>query len=299
MKIKSIDDLVSLYKKEAPKIWACLVIGASLTLHGCNLNTIPIPREYNSWHYQLQNAQYSNLNKLSVEALVVDFEDAKLTPTDISDLRSNHKVIFSYLSIGAAENYRSYWQSDWRVGYPSFIDEEIPDWKGNFIVHYWDPDWQSIMLSKVQEIAHDGYDGIYLDMIDSYYYYETKGRSTAAAEMINFVHEIRDIAKTINPTFLIIPQNAPELYDNDDYKQIIDGFGKEDTWYYDNKVRSKSDINYELTYLDQAVRDGKFVLAIDYPTAKNKIHNFYSKCEQHGFTGTVSDRELNLNRPIR
>jgi cysteinyl-tRNA synthetase, unknown class len=297
MKLKSIDDAIS-NPRRGQKLFACIALGAALFLGQCSMSSANIPRKYESWHYQLQNAKYSNLKALGVEALVIDFEDALLTKSDITAIQ-NDKDIFSYLCVGAAESYRDYWGTDWRVGNPSFVDEELPDWPGNYFVKYWDPDWQDIMRAKVQQIVDLGYNGIYLDMIDGYYHYEELGRATAAQEMIAFVEELRNLAKATNPDFLIIPQNAPELYEHSDFKTIIDGFGKEDTWYFDNSKRSSADINYELYFLDLAVKDGKFVLAIDYPTNKRYKSDFYRKCAAYGFTATVSNRALNLDKPVK
>ena len=120
----------------------------------------------------------------------------------------------------------------------------------------------------------------------------------SAEEMINFVKRIREKGRQINPDFRVIPQNSPELYQYNEYKKIIDGFGKEDTWYDDNKVQDSEETGFVLEYLDKAIEDGKFVLAIDYPTQEDKICNFYKNCEEHKFACTVSNRDLNKREPI-
>ena len=174
------------------------------------------------------------------------------------------------------------------------MDEENADWPGNYKVKYWEPEWQSIILDKVKIIAEAGYDGVYLDIIDAYYYYEVKGRATAAQEMIDFVKKIGEV----NPNLLVVPQNAVDLYEFEEYKGIIDGFGKEDTWYNDDDVQNAEETAYVLPFLDQAVADGKFVLAIDYPTQQTKICDFYNKCKEHNFICTVSNRDLSLNQSV-
>ena len=65
-------------------------------------------------------------------------------------------------------------------------------------------------------------------------------------------------------------------YEYPEFKNNIDGFGKEDTWYYDNTYREQTEIDFELQYLDEAIDDGKFVLAIDYLTQTPKITDFYN-----------------------
>ena len=80
------------------------------------------------------------------------------------------------MSIGEAEDYRYYWDSDWEPGHPSWIEEENPDWPGNYKVKYWNSSWQDIIYgngdSYLQKILDQGFDGVYLDIIDAYEYFE-------------------------------------------------------------------------------------------------------------------------------
>ncbi len=251
-----------------------------------------------TFHYQLQDAKFEDLKNLHVDALVVDIDDVELTKSQIATLQKQNKIVLSYLSIGEAEDYRSYWQDSWEEGSPSFLDKENPDWEGNFKVKYWDREWQNIMLKRVEAIARAGYSGVYLDIIDGYEYYAEKGRMSAAKDMINFVSRISKKAKSINPNFLIVPQNAPELYKYHTYKKLVDGFGKEDTWYNDDDKQSVQDRRIAMKYLRQADKDGKFVLSIDYPTKRKNICDFYKKCQTEGFACTVSDRDLTENKPL-
>ncbi len=255
-------------------------------------------KEFSTWLFQLQGATYSSLLKSPVDLVVIDPDETSLTKDDVSSLNSAGKTVIAYLSIGEAENYRSYWDDNWTVGNPSFIDEENPDWEGNFKVHYWDPDWQEIILARAEALAEAGYDGLYLDIIDAYEYYEDRGRQGSAQEMIDFVKRIAERTKSINGDFLIIPQNSPELYIYDDYASSIDGLGKEDTWFNEASRVDSSETSSVLRYLDDAVEDGKFVLSIDYPLDPANICIYYSLCQSHGFACTVSDRGLDKPLPI-
>lgn len=261
-------------------------------------------------HYQLQGANYDQLKSLNVKYLIVDIDDdgsgAQLSEDQIEKLKEDGKVVLSYLSIGEAEEYRSYWQSGWTVGNPEFLDEENSDWPGNYKVKYWYPEWQEIIKGQLDKIVDAGYSGVYLDIIDAYEYYAPGGesglnRSSAAEDMIAFVANIRNEARVVKgkENFLIVPQNSPELYLDyyDLYKPVVDGFGKEDTWYNEDGQITEVDQTKNLLALDKAVADGKFVLAIDYPTQENNICDFYKKCLLRGFYCTVSNRALDLAKP--
>lgn len=267
-----------------------LVILIFLLIFGCIS-----PKQNNTFHYQLQNTEFEKLKELEVNFLIIDLDDSGLTKQEIAELKNDGKIVLCYLSIGEAEDYRDYWEYYWEVGNPSFIDEENPDWEGNYRVKYWELAWQDIISDKVGEIVEHKCSGVYLDTIDSYYYYEGQGNLNAADKMISFVDKINKKAKGMDSSFLIVPQNAEELYEFQDYKKIIDGIGKEDIWFDDDE---KIENVEGLYYLEEIAQDGKFVLAIDYPTEQSKVCEFYQKCYSHGFYCTISNRELNLDKPI-
>jgi cysteinyl-tRNA synthetase len=58
------------------------------------------------------------------------------------------------------------------------MDRENPHWKGNYKVRYWEPSWQELILGKedayLDKILKTGFDGVYLDIIDAFDYFEFK-----------------------------------------------------------------------------------------------------------------------------
>ena len=86
------------------------------------------------------------------------------------------RLVISYMSIGEAENYRYYWQNNWQTNKPVWLDKENPIWAGNFKVKYWNADWQKIIYgndnSYLKKILNAGFDGVYLDIIDAFEFYE-------------------------------------------------------------------------------------------------------------------------------
>ena len=84
--------------------------------------------------------------------------------------------MIAYLSIGEAEDYRYYWQPEWKENPPAWLLDENPNWPGNHKVYYWDPEWQAIIYgnhsSYLAKILAAGFDGVYLDLIDAYETFE-------------------------------------------------------------------------------------------------------------------------------
>lgn len=109
------------------------------------------------------------------------FHDAtEFTTAEITQLKSKAnggtRLVISYMSIGEAENYRYYWDNSWNTTKPDWLDQENPDWAGNFKVKYWEDTWQNIIFgnddSYLKKIMNAGFEGVYLDIIDGFEYYE-------------------------------------------------------------------------------------------------------------------------------
>lgn len=86
------------------------------------------------------------------------------------------RLVVSYMSIGEAEDYRYYWQTDWNTNKPSWLEAVNPDWPGNFKVKYWEPEWQALIFGNsnayLDKIIDANFDGVYLDIIDGFEYFE-------------------------------------------------------------------------------------------------------------------------------
>ncbi|MFD2603638.1 endo alpha-1,4 polygalactosaminidase [Flavobacterium suzhouense] len=116
------------------------------------------------------------------DAVIMDLflNDEAFTASEISQLKNKanggKRLVICYMSIGEAEDYRYYWQSSWNGNKPDWIAAENPDWPGNFKVKYWNDDWQGIIYrnndSYLNKIILAGFDGVYLDIIDAFEYFE-------------------------------------------------------------------------------------------------------------------------------
>jgi cysteinyl-tRNA synthetase len=259
--------------------------------------------EVNDFLYQLQNLDLTAVGATAYDLVVIDYsadgDDATAyTAAQIAALRDSPggvKIVLSYMSIGEAEDYRFYWQSDWEPGNPPWLDEENPGWEGNYKVHYWDPAWQTIVFSYTDRLLDAGFDGAYLDIIDAYEYYSAT-RPTAAQDMADFVAAIRAYARARDPDFYIFPQNAPELADEiAGYLDSVDGIGQEDIYYgyEDDDVMTPPEVSAELEgYLDLFKNDGKLVLTVDYATTPAHVDDAYAKSLAQGYVPFVTVRDL-------
>ncbi len=122
------------------------------------------------------------IDATNYDLFIIDlfYDEAALTAPEIAQLKTKanggRRLLLAYMSIGEAEDYRYYWQAGWHPGTPAWLGAENPDWEGNYKVRYWDPGWRAIIFGSanayLDRILASGFDGVYLDIIDAYEYFE-------------------------------------------------------------------------------------------------------------------------------
>ncbi len=276
------------------------------------------PWDITCFVYQLQRIDLQAIAAAPCGLVVIDYsadgaEEGAFRADQVSAVREGpegHKAVLAYLSIGEAEDYRFYWQEGWDAdhngqpdtGAPVWLESVNPDWEGNYKVRYWDPAWQAILFgspaSYLDRILAAGFDGVYLDIIDAYEYFEGQGRASAAAEMVDLVLRLANYARSQCPGFLVFPQNAPELATAfPDYLAAIDGIGQEDLYYGypDQGVPSPPGFIHEIEpSLDRIVAAGKLVLAIAYTTDPGQIADNRARALARGYVPLATVRALDL-----
>ncbi len=136
----------------------------------------------NPGRFDSRQSYLSTLADTNYDVIIIDafYEDGPLTTADVAALQTKanggRRLVIAYMSIGEAEDYRYYWQADWRPGSPSWLGAENPDFAGNYKVRYWEKAWQDVILSGpdayLNRITGAGFDGVYLDLVDAFEYFE-------------------------------------------------------------------------------------------------------------------------------
>lgn len=258
--------------------------------------------------YWINDIDKKQIKDSRYDLIIIDYsedgsEDEEFTEDDVEYMKSSgdkKKLLISYISIGEAEDYRYYWEDSWDSnedgepdsGAPTWLDEENPDWDGNFKVKYWMQGWQDIVYDYLDRIMDSEFDGIYMDLIDAYEYYEDDF-PTSDWLMIDFVGNISDYVKADQgKDFLVFVQNGDSLLKNSTYLDHIDGIGREDLFYDDEDITDEDDREDSIKNLKKVLKEEKTVLIIDYPTNWINIYEFYKNCVDNGFLGYATVREL-------
>lgn len=113
------------------------------------------------------------------DVVIIDlfFGDSPLSSSDLQSIRykanGGKRLLISYISIGSAENYRYYWQENWKLHHPDWLKKEYDGYPNEFWVKFWKQEWKDIIYgnhnSYIKKIIDAGFDGAYLDNVEAYY----------------------------------------------------------------------------------------------------------------------------------
>ncbi|MFA6474757.1 MAG: MJ1477/TM1410 family putative glycoside hydrolase [Patescibacteria group bacterium] len=251
----------------------------------------PILTEADSWLYQLQDANISEIAATDFDIVVIDYaqdgtDDTAYTQSQIQQLQDSGKIVLAYFSIGEAEDYRFYWDNAWSTAAPSWLGPENPDWAGNYKVKYWQAGWWDAGLQPyIDRINAAGFDGVYLDIIDGYDYWDNHGYGTtvSANRMVRLIKKVRKHLAADAP--IVCPQNGESIIDDASkkyrtiYWRNIDCIGVEDLFYHS----SKSDRTYRKGLLNKFSNHHKRILSVEYITA-DKYSQYLSAVNAQAFS---------------
>lgn len=123
--------------------------------------------------------------RTNFDMLVVDVFHGRrpLTKRAVETLKHKklgaRRLVLAYIDVGTAAADRFYWRPNWQEGAPIWIAAPTPVNPDKYFVEYWRPEWQRIITgntdSYVYGIIDQGYDGVVIDGLDSYRYFETGG----------------------------------------------------------------------------------------------------------------------------
>ena len=262
-----------------------------------------------------KSAAVAQLKECGRDWIVLDTAFAGDTAWEQEDLdairsgKAGRKVV-AYLSIGEAEDYRPYWQSEWiskskrTATAPVWLGIENPDWKGTYQVKYWNADWQKLMLAAIDDAMARGFDGVYLDIVDGFETYEQgadgylddrmnpETKETYRRDMVNWVKAIAARARAKNPAALVIPQNGSQLAANNDFVEVINAQGIEDLFTNGKKLQPASHTDEILGHLKPLALAKKPVLLIEYPKTHQGQALSKKLAEENGLVWLVTDRQL-------
>lgn len=289
------------------------VTGGAVCRNACGVGLFANVR---SWGYQLQKVNVDAVANSPFDVMVIDYskdgsDDHVFATDEIERMQVKpdgmRRLVLSYMSIGEAESYRYYWNPDWTTNKPAWLLDENPDWPENYSVAYWDPSWQSLFYgggtSYIDRLIDAGFDGVYLDKCDVFEDLQARNKKVAASrgdlegDMVAFVQRLSHYAKSRNPRFAIVMQNAEVLLEHEALREAIDGVAKEELLYgYDTpeKANPKDEVTFSKRALDLALSSGRTVFVVEYLNDTGKIRQATQTIDGYGYISTVSPKNRKL-----
>ena len=244
-----------------------------------------------TWAYQLQG-DVGHIASSRADMAVVDPDHAGPASRFRTKAGGGRRTVLAYLSIGEAERGRPYWKRCCASGSPSWLTGRTQGWSGNYVVKFWEPAWKAIVKARVKSFLAQGYDGLYLDRIDTYENVKAPGGSRSA--MIAFVREIAAQARNIRPDAAVVVQNAEELLTSDSYLAAIDGIAKEDLFHgvdHNGARNPRGMVSESVSLLKRAKSKGKSVFVVEYLSGSTARH-VAAEIRAQGFVPAFAGRSL-------
>ena len=233
------------------------------------------------------NVNESKLLELAPKLLIVD--PGEVERETIRKLQKFGTEVIAYVNLGMAEEWRSYWKERWRRSPPRWIAEKSREWSGEYVVMFWHPAWRRILRRVLKSIEREGYDGILLDNIDVYEYWEEKG--CKAEEKLLMI--IKWIKLTYNGKIYVNIGSGLKLIYDEEFMKLVDGILREEVWASYRGVIDPEETKEILNALIYAKQRGKDVVILDYSNNERLKNAILSECAILGFKCYIGSRDLN------
>ena len=225
-----------------------------------------------------------DINKLKPYKTVV-IDAAHLKESDIKKLKKSGKIVYTYLSIGSLEDYRTYYNK-----YKNLALSEYEGWKGEYWVNVADKGWQKEMLKRAGEFKKKGVDGFFIDNTDVYYYYKKHGIYKGLISILSGI-------KKMNTSLIINGGDEfvnKYIKENKNLKKIADGVNQEDVFsMWDGVKTGKQDedvTKYYIDYLTKLSKSGTHIYLTKYVEKDEELKaKIASYCKKRGWDYYISD----------
>lgn len=135
----------------------------------------------NPHKFPSKKAYFEKLKKSNYDLLIIDgyYGGNFLQKDEVANLKrkpnGEKRFVYCYMSIGEAEPYRLYWNDSYKTTPPEWIAGKNENW-GSYKVKYWLESWHKIIysgeMSYLSQILNAGFDGVFLDVVDAFEYFE-------------------------------------------------------------------------------------------------------------------------------
>lgn len=233
------------------------------------------PREYGVF----LGINEDGMKKLDPYKLVV-IEPSEFSEAKIKALHAAGKTVFGYLNIGSVEEYRPYFHrfQEYTIGtYEDWPDERWVDVSAS--------EWQSFIVDELgKQYAAMGFDGLFLDNTDVYYYRQSDDIFEGLCTMLRGLKQY-GIKLIINGGDLFVSRCIEE----ETARSLFDGINQETVFTsidFDNQsygIQPEEETAYFKEYLSQIKDCGLSVYLLEYGASQELSKIIDGYCSENGF----------------
>ncbi len=233
-----------------------------------------------------------NIRKMKdYKVIVLDAQNG-FNNSDIRKLKKQGHVIYSYINVGAIENYRDY--------YKDYVDITLgvyENWPDERWVDVSQKKWQDFILNKLAvDIKSTGVDGFFVDNVDVYYLYQTKEIYEGVETILKGLKSKGKVLVNGGDTFV-----GDYMSNNGNLNGVLDGVNQESVFSsiidYDKDKFGVSDAEstkYFKSYLKKVKKNKKRVYLLEYTRNKNLKKKIMNYCKKKGY-GYYISKKLDLS----
>jgi len=241
---------------------------------------------------QFQNVDLKALAETKYDLVIIDHSrdhpnGSTYVPDDYVAIRKTGKLVFAHLSIGTGQNSRYYWNKDWNSTPPPWLGAKDPERIASFHVKYWDAGYQALILGNreayLDRLIAAGFDGVALDAVEAYRYWQGQGVQDAQAKMSEWIEAIGSYARKQNAKFQLLAIGGTDLLADGRFLGAINAVSKRSTYLSKGVKRPEDDFKKTEALLDRAVKDGKRVFVLEYTQAQAEADFVFARAKEKGY----------------
>ena len=205
---------------------------------------------------------------------------------DIAYLKKQGCTVYSYINIGAIENFREYYDE-----YSNLTLGEYENWEEEQWVDVSSTVWQNFLVSLEEELLDKSIDGFFVDNCDVYYVYHTDDVFEGLTTILEHLMEYGKPVIINGGDTYVMEYEARE----GSVQHIMTGVNQECVWSRINfkkgsfSAQNKIDREYFQEYIETCDRQGCDVYLIEYTTDRKLKRKIKKYCKKNRFHYYISD----------
>lgn len=267
---------------------AALVLAVALSITAVTPFT-QVPAEAaaktTTWGVFIGTTLHGNTSKVkNYKSIVIDAQH--YTKAEIKKLKSGGRKVYTYLSIGSLEKYRSYYNrfKKYRLG-------KYTNWSDEYWIDVSKKAWQDFVVNElVAGLRKKGVDGLWVDNTDVYYEFPRASILNGLISILTRCHN-KKIPIIINGGDVFVSKLISV-----GKSKIIDGVMQEEvltaiTGYSSNKFsrQTKADRTYYEAYLKKVKKAGRSIALLEYTKSASMRKEIIAYCKKNGYSYYISN----------